>query len=182
MRAGRMQPGIAALFRAAGRDARAASRLRSRLRARPAPERGRAARRHVARHRMPDHRRRRPRLGARPATRRDQPRAARDRSRHAGAGARASSAVDRSGATRATITLFDPDWHQGVIGIVASRLKEKFHRPIIHLRAAPTTRRAVKGSGRSIPGLSPARRARPGVQARARPDRSNSAATRWRPA
>ena len=31
----------------------------------------------------------------------------------------------------ATLTLFNPDWHQGVIGIVASRLKEKFYRPTI---------------------------------------------------
>ncbi len=51
----------------------------------------------------------------------------------------------------ATITLFNPDWHQGVIGIVASRLKEKFYRPTITF--APAGDGMIKGSGRSIPGF-----------------------------
>ncbi len=51
----------------------------------------------------------------------------------------------------ATLTLFDPDWHQGVIGIVASRLKEKFYRPTITF--APAGDGTIKGSGRSIPGF-----------------------------
>ncbi len=51
----------------------------------------------------------------------------------------------------ATLTLFDPDWHQGVIGIVASRLKEKFYRPTITF--APAGDGMIKGSGRSIPGF-----------------------------
>lgn len=50
-----------------------------------------------------------------------------------------------------TLTLFDESWHQGVIGIVASRLKEKFHRPVITF--APGDDGLIKGSGRSIPGL-----------------------------
>jgi single-stranded-DNA-specific exonuclease len=49
------------------------------------------------------------------------------------------------------LTLFDPSWHQGVIGILASRLKERFHRPVIAL--APGSGVEAKGSGRSIPGL-----------------------------
>lgn len=52
---------------------------------------------------------------------------------------------------RYTLTLFDDSWHQGVIGIVASRLKEKFHRPVITF--APGDDGLIKGSGRSIPGL-----------------------------
>lgn len=52
---------------------------------------------------------------------------------------------------RYTLTLFDDSWHQGVIGIVASRLKEKFHRPVITF--APGDEGLIKGSGRSIPGL-----------------------------
>ena len=49
------------------------------------------------------------------------------------------------------IAVYDPDWHQGVIGIVAARLKEKFHRPTIVF--AQTNDSELKGSARSIPGL-----------------------------
>jgi single-stranded-DNA-specific exonuclease len=66
------------------------------------------------------------------------------------------------------ISLFQNDWHQGVIGIVAGRLKEKFHRPSIVFagvsndvflegKESPTEGkelvREIKGSARSIPGL-----------------------------
>jgi single-stranded-DNA-specific exonuclease len=50
-----------------------------------------------------------------------------------------------------TITVFDETWHQGVIGIVASRLKEKFYRPTITF--APAGDGWIKGSGRSINGF-----------------------------
>jgi len=50
-----------------------------------------------------------------------------------------------------TITVFDESWHQGVIGIVASRLKDKFYRPTITF--APGSDGLIKGSGRSIPGF-----------------------------
>lgn len=50
-----------------------------------------------------------------------------------------------------TITVFDESWHQGVIGIVASRLKDKFYRPTITF--APGGAGLIKGSGRSIPGF-----------------------------
>lgn len=50
-----------------------------------------------------------------------------------------------------TITVFDESWHQGVIGIVASRLKDKFFRPTITF--APGDAGLIKGSGRSIPGF-----------------------------
>ncbi|MFZ6722994.1 single-stranded-DNA-specific exonuclease RecJ [Undibacterium sp. Ji49W] len=50
-----------------------------------------------------------------------------------------------------TITVFDESWHQGVIGIVASRLKDKFYRPTITF--APGGDGLIKGSGRSIPGF-----------------------------
>ena len=50
-----------------------------------------------------------------------------------------------------TIAVFDDGWHQGVIGIVASRLKEKFYRPTITF--APAADGWIKGSGRSIPGF-----------------------------
>lgn len=49
------------------------------------------------------------------------------------------------------ICLFDADWHQGVIGILAARIKEKLHRPVIAFALANQTE--IKGSARSIPGL-----------------------------
>jgi single-stranded-DNA-specific exonuclease len=51
----------------------------------------------------------------------------------------------------ATLCVFDASWHQGVIGIVASRLKDKFYRPTITF--APGGEGILKGSGRSIPGF-----------------------------
>lgn len=50
-----------------------------------------------------------------------------------------------------SLTLFDDTWHQGVIGILASRLKDKFHRPTIAF--ARSNNGEIKGSGRSIAGL-----------------------------
>jgi single-stranded-DNA-specific exonuclease len=49
------------------------------------------------------------------------------------------------------LALFQRDWHQGVIGILASRIKEKFHRPVIAF--ADGGEGMIKGSCRSIPGL-----------------------------
>ncbi len=50
-----------------------------------------------------------------------------------------------------SLTLFDVRWHQGVIGILASRLKDKYHRPTIAFAKANDGE--IKGSGRSIRGL-----------------------------
>ncbi len=50
-----------------------------------------------------------------------------------------------------TLSLYDPQWHQGVIGILASRLRERFHRPTFAFAAAGNGE--IKGSGRSIPAL-----------------------------
>lgn len=49
------------------------------------------------------------------------------------------------------ICLFQDDWHQGVVGLVASRIKERFHRPVIAF--ADAGEGEIKGSARSIPGL-----------------------------
>jgi single-stranded-DNA-specific exonuclease len=49
------------------------------------------------------------------------------------------------------LCLFDPDWHQGVIGILAARIKERFHRPVIAF--ARSGEGELKGSARSVPGL-----------------------------
>ncbi|MBV1788955.1 single-stranded-DNA-specific exonuclease RecJ [Marinobacterium sp. D7] len=49
------------------------------------------------------------------------------------------------------LCLFDPSWHQGVIGILASRIKERVHRPVIAF--APGDAGDIKGSARSISGF-----------------------------
>jgi single-stranded-DNA-specific exonuclease len=49
------------------------------------------------------------------------------------------------------LCLYDEVWHQGVIGLVAARIKDRFHRPVIAF--APGNGAEVKGSARSIPGL-----------------------------
>jgi single-stranded-DNA-specific exonuclease len=49
------------------------------------------------------------------------------------------------------ICLYEPGWHQGVIGILAARIKERLHRPVIAFADADEGQ--VKGSARSIPGL-----------------------------
>ena len=54
--------------------------------------------------------------------------------------------------TPAALILFEPYWHQGVIGIVAGRLKEQFHRPAI-VFAAEEDGEHIKGSARSIEGI-----------------------------
>lgn len=47
--------------------------------------------------------------------------------------------------------MYQPDWHQGIVGLLASRLKERWHRPVIALAKVSETE--LKGSGRSIPGV-----------------------------
>ena len=57
-------------------------------------------------------------------------------------------AIDDSAAG---VALFDESWHEGVVGILASRIKDKLHRPVFAF--APGEGGIIKGSGRSIPGL-----------------------------
>jgi single-stranded-DNA-specific exonuclease len=49
------------------------------------------------------------------------------------------------------LCLFDPDWHQGVIGILAARIKDRLHRPVIAF--ARSAEGEIKGSARSVTGL-----------------------------
>ncbi|MBD2797646.1 single-stranded-DNA-specific exonuclease RecJ [Xenorhabdus sp. 18] len=49
------------------------------------------------------------------------------------------------------LAIYHPEWHQGVVGILASRIKERFHRPVIAF--APAGDGTLKGSGRSVNGL-----------------------------
>ncbi|MGF6303936.1 single-stranded-DNA-specific exonuclease [Paraburkholderia sp. WC7.3d] len=169
IRRGRMQPGIAALFRAAARDARNASGFDLGFALGP---------RLNAAGRLSDMS-----LGIECLTTDDVGRAwelaqqldAMNRERReieAGMQQQALddlSTIDPDGST--TITLFNPGWHQGVIGIVAGRLKEKFHRPSFTFAPADATGVLVKGSGRSIGGFHLRERARSDLEARAGPDR-----------
>ncbi|MEI7867941.1 MAG: single-stranded-DNA-specific exonuclease RecJ [Candidatus Methylumidiphilus sp.] len=59
--------------------------------------------------------------------------------------------TDRRAKGLAGVCLFDSSWHQGVIGILASRVKDRLHRPVIAF--APAGNGEIKGSARSIPGV-----------------------------
>jgi len=67
----------------------------------------------------------------------------------------AESMIDESETPPPALVVFDPDFHEGVVGIVASRLKDKLHRPTFVFAAsgAAGQEHLLKGSGRSIPGF-----------------------------
>ncbi len=67
----------------------------------------------------------------------------------------AQSLFDTGEEAPPAICVFDPDFHEGVVGIVASRIKDQFHRPTFVFAAsqAPGKEHELKGSGRSIPGF-----------------------------
>jgi single-stranded-DNA-specific exonuclease len=149
MRAGRMQPGVAALFRASGREARRATPFDLGFALGP---------RLNAAGRLADMS-----LGIECLTTDDEGRAwaiaqqldAINRERRdieADMQDTALALLDSfNPADKTTISVFDDSWHQGVIGIVASRLKDKFYRPTITF--APGGEGLIKGSGRSIAGF-----------------------------
>ncbi|MFM7523631.1 MAG: single-stranded-DNA-specific exonuclease RecJ [Betaproteobacteria bacterium] len=149
IRAGRAHPGIAALFSVAGRDVRKANPFDLGFTAGPRLNAaGRLAdmslgieclltddnqRAWEIAHQLDDINRQR-------------------RDIEAGIQEAALASLDNIAPTdKAALTLFDSSWHQGVIGIVASRLKEKFFRPTITF--APAGDGMIRGSGRSIPGF-----------------------------
>ena len=49
--------------------------------------------------------------------------------------------------------LFDPGWHPGVVGLVASKIKERLHRPVVAFAPAEPGSALLRGSARSIPGF-----------------------------
>ncbi len=55
------------------------------------------------------------------------------------------------GRRRAALCLYDPGWHQGVVGLVASRLKERMRRPVVAF--ADNADGTLRGSARSVPGV-----------------------------
>ncbi|MCS0588371.1 single-stranded-DNA-specific exonuclease RecJ [Massilia norwichensis] len=149
MRAGRMHPGVAALFRVAGREARSASPFDLGFALGP---------RLNAAGRLEDMS-----LGIECLVTDDEERAWQIaqqlneinlKRREIEAEMQDTALLhldDFKPADASTIAVFDDGWHQGVIGIVASRLKEKFYRPTITF--APAGDGWIKGSGRSIPGF-----------------------------
>ena len=149
MRAGRMHPGVAALFRVAGREARSASPFDLGFALGP---------RLNAAGRLEDMS-----LGIECLVSDDEERAWQIaqqlneinlKRREIEAEMQDTALLhldDFRPADASTIAVFDDGWHQGVIGIVASRLKEKFYRPTITF--APAGDGWIKGSGRSIPGF-----------------------------
>jgi single-stranded-DNA-specific exonuclease len=62
-----------------------------------------------------------------------------------------------SGVTESGSSFFHPEWHEGVVGILASRLKDRLHLPVIcfarSANSAPSGGPLLKGSGRSVPAL-----------------------------
>jgi single-stranded-DNA-specific exonuclease len=149
MRAGRLQPGVAALFGVAGRDARrarafdlafalgprvnAAGRLadmRLGIEALATADYGRAL--NIA---QDLDRLNRERREVEESMRRD--------------AEAALAGIEVGDAT--SLVLYDEHWHQGVVGLLAGRLKDRHHRPAIAL--APAGGGELRGSGRSIPGL-----------------------------
>ncbi len=149
MRTGRLQPGVAALFGVAGRDARrarafdlgfalgprvnAAGRLadmRLGIEALATADYGRAL--NIA---QDLDRLNRERREVEESMRRD--------------AEAALAGIDVGDA--ASLVLYDDRWHQGVVGLLAGRLKDRHHRPAIAL--APAGDGELRGSGRSIPGL-----------------------------
>jgi single-stranded-DNA-specific exonuclease len=150
MRAGQLQPGLAALFKAAGRDVKRATAMDLGFILGP---------RLNAAGRLADMR-----LGVECLLTEDPVRAlsiaqqldALNRERReieSGMQEQALVLLESIDANDAApgIALFDPGWHEGVVGILASRIKDKLHRPVFAF--APGEGGIVKGSGRSIPGL-----------------------------
>lgn len=151
IRAGRARPGIDALIEAAGRDARqldsddigfavgprlnAAGRLEDMrigvacLRARDKAEAQRGA----------------DELSAINRQRRTV------QARMQGEAEQALSALETDIGAQAGITVYRDDWHEGVVGLIAARLRERNHRPVVAF--APGAHGLLKGSARSIPGL-----------------------------
>jgi single-stranded-DNA-specific exonuclease len=149
IRQGRMQPGVAALFQVAGRDARTAQAadlgfaLGPRINAA-----GRLADMTVGIEcLLADEFDRALELARTLDTLNRERRAI-----EAGMQDDAAAELDgRALADRRTIVLFDERWHQGVVGLVASRVKERHHRPTFAFARADADR--LRGSGRSIDGV-----------------------------
>jgi single-stranded-DNA-specific exonuclease len=61
--------------------------------------------------------------------------------------------LEESAGSRPALCLFEEDWHQGVVGLVASRIKDRVHRPVIAFAPGGAGGDELRGSGRSVPGV-----------------------------
>lgn len=61
--------------------------------------------------------------------------------------------LDGNGGHPVAACLFDAQWHPGVVGLVASKMKDRLHRPVIAFAPAEPGAQALRGSARSIPGF-----------------------------
>ena len=149
IRAARMQPGLAALFEIAGRDARYATArdlgfaIGPRLNAA-----GRLTDMAVGIECLATDDAARARAIAADLDRLNRERRAIETEMQEGALAAVEA---RDYGDSYTLSLYDPTWHQGVVGILAGRIRERFHRPAIAFARGDAG--AIRGSGRSIPAL-----------------------------
>ncbi|MEY3670154.1 MAG: exodeoxyribonuclease single-stranded DNA-specific exonuclease [Pseudomonadota bacterium] len=65
----------------------------------------------------------------------------------------ATSGPSHGQAAQKALVLFDPSWHQGVVGLIAGRIKDQTHRPTLAFAPAEPGAELLKGSGRSVPGV-----------------------------
>lgn len=65
----------------------------------------------------------------------------------------ANTQADADGRRPSGIVLYNPDWHSGIVGLVASKVKESAYRPVIALAPAEPGSTELRGSARSIPGF-----------------------------
>lgn len=65
----------------------------------------------------------------------------------------ATIALTQEAGGRVAVCFFDPEWHPGVVGLVASKMKERLHRPVIAFAPAEPGSDRLRGSARSIPGF-----------------------------
>jgi single-stranded-DNA-specific exonuclease len=61
--------------------------------------------------------------------------------------------IELDGAMPPVLCLFDAEWHPGVVGLVASKMKERLHRPVFAFAPAEPGSDSLRGSARSIPGV-----------------------------
>ena len=152
IRAGRAQPGIAALFAAAGRDAQRATASDLGFVAGPRLNAaGRLADMSLGIRCLLAENDAEAQSMARELDRLNRERRDIEASMQEEALADVESAGAPGDAASYTLCVHRPEWHQGVVGIVASRLKDRYHRPVIVF--ASTGDGELKGSGRSIPGF-----------------------------
>jgi single-stranded-DNA-specific exonuclease len=149
MRAGQMQPGVAALFGVAGRDPRRAGTFDLGFALGPRVNAaGRLADMRVGIEALATDDYARALNIARELDRLNRERREVEESMQRDAESLVASV---SVGAQASLVLFDSRWHQGVAGLLAGRLKDRHHRPVVVL--APAGGGLARGSGRSIPGF-----------------------------